>query len=149
MTRWEFRIVSCLAGGNTSATFHKKLVMSFDQRHGHEFCWSLVLPMCKDLRLRVCFAFLLCNINLSLFMAIYCLLVQTKFLKIRLHFHPHLNNPHVGNPFTSSLSRSGNEVGGKGVRLGRTPLHLFSDCENVFMRNTMVLNIYNTRHYNV
>jgi len=29
MTRWEFRIVSCLAGGNTSATCLKMLVMRF------------------------------------------------------------------------------------------------------------------------
>jgi len=29
MTRWEFRIVPCLAGGNSSATCHKILVMRF------------------------------------------------------------------------------------------------------------------------
>jgi len=29
MTRWEFRIVPCLAGGNTSATCLKMLVMLF------------------------------------------------------------------------------------------------------------------------
>jgi len=29
MTRWEFRIVPCLAGGNASATCLKMLVMHF------------------------------------------------------------------------------------------------------------------------
>jgi len=29
MTRWEFRIVPCLAGGNASATCLKMLVMRF------------------------------------------------------------------------------------------------------------------------
>jgi len=29
MTRWEFRIISCLAGGNASATWLKMLVMRF------------------------------------------------------------------------------------------------------------------------
>jgi len=29
MTRWEFRIVPCLAGGNASATCLKMLVMCF------------------------------------------------------------------------------------------------------------------------
>jgi len=30
MTRWEFRSVPCLAGGNASATCLKMLVMRFD-----------------------------------------------------------------------------------------------------------------------
>jgi len=37
MTRWEFRIVPCLTGGNASATCLK-------------MPWSCVLPMCNDLR---------------------------------------------------------------------------------------------------
>jgi len=33
MTRWEFRIVPCLAGGNASATCLKMLVMPQDAGH--------------------------------------------------------------------------------------------------------------------
>jgi len=33
MTRWEFRIVPCLAGGNASATCPKMLVMRFARAH--------------------------------------------------------------------------------------------------------------------
>jgi len=33
MTRWEFRIVPCLAGGNASATCLKMLVMRFANVH--------------------------------------------------------------------------------------------------------------------
>jgi len=38
ITRWEFRIVPCLSGGNASATCLKMLVMRFaDVRFAYEF----------------------------------------------------------------------------------------------------------------
>jgi len=52
MTRWEFRLVPCLAGVNASATCLKMLVMRF-------------ADMQNALRLLVCIACLMSNIKMS------------------------------------------------------------------------------------
>jgi len=66
MTRWEFKIVPCLAGGNASATCLKMLVRRF--------------PMCNDLRLWVCFGILRRNIKSLVIISITCNLRRQEFV---------------------------------------------------------------------